>query len=197
MSHMSSLADHGPRSRAPGKVVESAAREPAGSGSDISEPSLSELTEALTKRVDEEGAVPVGIAERLKEEEGWAGRLLEVLGVVTQDSQTMGYLAGGRRPDEVATWLSAWVESPLSLEEIRLVVAAGGWDPEPFVVLARAGLLGTLLRRADGSPRRIRGELAGGWVSDQLALDADADILQRVRQVLESDEGSPGSPGGT
>jgi hypothetical protein len=64
------------------------------------------------------------------------------------------------------TWLTMWVDSPLTLDEIRLIIAFGAWDPEPFVVPARAGVLEAILTSADGSPRRIRGELAGGWVSD-------------------------------
>jgi hypothetical protein len=60
------------------------------------------------------------------------------------------------------TWLTMWVDSALTLDEIRQVVAFGGWDPEPFVVLARAGVLEAILRSADGSPRHIRGVLVEG-----------------------------------
>jgi len=167
---------------------------PAVSEPAISEPSLAELAEALSAKVDQKGAVPAGVAERLMNEKRWGGRLLQLLEVITNDSQTMGYLAGGQRADEVTSCLSAWAESPLSLEEIRLVVASGGWDPEPFVALARAGLLEALLRSTDGSPRRIRGELAGGWVSDELALASDADVLERVRQLLDEEHASSNQP---
>ncbi|MHB1511381.1 MAG: hypothetical protein ACYCST_17615 [Acidimicrobiales bacterium] len=148
-------------------------------------PSLSDLTEALRQRAGADGTVPAGIAAALIEEIGWSGRIIDVLGVLTDDVEKMGYLAGGRRPDEVVTWLSLWAESPLSLEEIRLIVTAGGWDPEPFVVLSRAGLLKAILEAGDGSIRRIRGELAGGWVSDQLALADDTAILRAVKEVLD------------
>jgi len=150
-------------------------------------PTPAELAEALASRTSPSGAVPAGIARQLEEEKGWGGRVLEVLEVLTGDVRTMGYLAGGRRPDEVETWLAVWVESPLSLEEIRMVVPAGGWDPEPFAVIAKAGLLGPLLYRADGTPRRIRGELAGAWVSDQLALASDAEVLRQVSEVIAKD----------
>jgi hypothetical protein len=186
--------DSGPRSseEVPLPVVQ----ETSASGPGISEPSLLELAEALQSLVDGESAMPPGVAEQLMNERAWGGRLLEVLSVLTEDCRTMGYLAGGHFPGEVMTSLSIWAESPLSLEEIRSVVPSGGWDPEPFVVLARAGLLDALFRRADGSPRRIRGELAGAWVSDELALADDADILERVRRVLDDDQAPPGSSTG-
>lgn len=155
----------------------------------MEEPSLPEISEALKRTATQDGEVPVGAGRRLAEEEGWRGRLVDVLVLITDDATTMGYLAGGRRPEEVALSLSLWVQSPLSLDDIRLVVASGGWDPEPFVVLASVGLLEAVLRRPDGSPRRVRGELAGGWVSDQLALADDSEILREVRKILENDAG--------
>lgn len=66
-------------------------------------------------------------------------------------------------------------------------VGAAGWDPEPFVAVVRAGLLDSLLRLPDGSPRRVRGELAGGWLSDQFALAEDAEVLRAVRRLVEED----------
>lgn len=152
-----------------------------------SKPSLADITEVLRGLAAQDGAVPAGVAEQVRSRTGWHGRLVDVLAVLTDDVEAMGYLAGGRRPDEVATSLSLWAESPLSLEEIRLIVAAGGWDPEPFVVLERAGLLEAILLTGDGSVRRIRGELAGGWVSDQLALAEDAEIVRAVREVIGED----------
>lgn len=148
---------------------------------------MDQLAQALEERVGRDGAVPAGVAALLHRERGWRGRLMEVLEVLTEDTQTMAYLAGGRRPDEVMTWLAPWVECPLSLDQIRLVVSLRGWDPEPFVVLARAGLLETVLLTSDGLPRKIRGELAGGWVSDELALADDEEVLRQVRQVLENE----------
>lgn len=149
------------------------------------EPGPSQLAAALVSHVGRDGAVPSGVVRELVEQEGWSGRLVEILSVLTEDSETMGYLAGGRRPDEVATWLSVWAESPLTVEQIRLVVVSGGWEPDSFVELARAGLLERVLRRDDGSPRRIRGELAGGWESDELALASEGDVLSAARRVLE------------
>jgi alcohol dehydrogenase len=157
----------------------------------VVEPTLEELTEALECSLDAEGAVPAGVARQLRRDNGWGGRLIDVLEVITESPETMGYLAGGRRPDEVVTWLAPWAESTLSIEEIRLVVASGGWDPEPFAVLARAGLLERFLLQPDGSPRRIRGELAGGWASDQLALASDDEVLRQVREVLDADAAPP------
>ena len=154
------------------------------------EPSLSDLTEALASRVDFEGAVTPGIVGALRGEMGWEGRLLDILEVLTKDVETMGYLAGGRHPDEVVTWLSVWVGSDLSIDEIRLVVSSGGWDPDPFVVLAREGLLTPLLTRTDGSCRHIRGERAGGWVSDEMAMASDAEVIAVARAVLAEDEAS-------
>ena len=149
------------------------------------EPTLAEVAEALALLAGEEGAVPAGAARRIAAERGWHGRLIDVLDVLTEDADHMAYLAGGRRPDEVASWLSLWAQSSLSLDEIRLVVADRGWDPEPFVVLARAGLLERTLLRPDGSPRIIRGELAGGWISDELALADDREIVRRALAVIE------------
>jgi hypothetical protein len=164
-------------------VTPIAAGEP-GARLSLTEPSPPELADALSFAVGADGAVPAGVTGQLRRDHGWGGRLVDVLEVITENPETMGYLAGGRRPDEVATWLSLWASSPLSLEEIRLVVSCGGWDPEPFVPLARAGLLEKFLRLPDGSPRRIRGELAGGWASDELALAGDEEVLRRVTEII-------------
>ena len=154
------------------------------------EPGPEELTEALAELAgDARGAVPAGAAELVARRYGWHGRLVEVLGVVTEDAERMGYLAGGRRPDEVMTWTRMWAASPLTVSQIRTVTTAGGWDPEPFVAIARAGLLERLLTRPDGTPRRVRGELAGAWVSDELSLADDHEVLDAVRHELRSDDG--------
>jgi hypothetical protein len=157
----------------------------------MSEPSAEEIAEALATVVDERGLVPPGVVGPLARARGWSGRLIDVLHVVTDDAETMGYLAGGRRPDEVMTWARIWAESPLSLGEIRMIVSSAGWDPEPFVVLSRAGLLEAVLRCDDGSPRRIDGELAGGWVSDQLAEADEAQVVARVEAVLAASQAPP------
>ena len=156
-------------------------------GSDRSQqPGSAELAEAIAAHVNPDGSVPSGVARTLAEEKGWSGRVIDVLQLLTNNTETMGYLAGGRKPDEVATWLAIWVDSPLSLQQIELVTTARGWDPDPFVVLARAGLLQRLLVAPDGTLRRIDGELAGGWVSDELALASDEEILRRVRAVIDA-----------
>ena len=159
-------------------------------------PSPEELARALTELVGADGVVPAGVAGALRAARGWTGRVVDVLEVLTEDVERMGYLAGGRRPDEVATWVGLWADSALTLEQIRLVVAAGGWDPDPFVVLARAGLLEAALEQPDGSLRRVRGELAGGYVSDELALADDAEILRVVRAVIAAAEEATGDAAG-
>jgi len=190
---MGAPVDRGPDSK-PGEEVPGPSPAAAASGSGqpgvppgVVEPSLADLTQALGCAADAEGVVPAGVASQLRHNYGWGGRLVDVLEVMTENVDTMGYLAGGRRADEVVTWLAPWAESPLTLEEIRLVVANGGWDPEPFAVLARAGLLEAFLLRPDGSPRRIQGELAGGWASDELALADDEEVLRRARQAIDDD----------
>jgi len=50
-------------------------------------------------------------------------------------------------------------------------------------VLARRGLLSAALNGSDGAVRRIDGELAGGWISDQFAAAADEDLLGWARQL--------------
>jgi hypothetical protein len=150
-----------------------------------SEPALEELLKALQDHVDRDGGVFPGISKRLATEHCWTGRLMDVLAVLTETRERIGYVSGGRRPDEVETWLAVWAASPLSVDEIRLIVESGGWDPDPFVVLAREGLLETILRAPDGSVRRVRGELVGGWVSDEFALAEDEEILRQARKILE------------
>lgn len=178
---MGTEADHDRASGAPRQ------RRPSPAGE---RPTLADVTDELERHADAAGGVQAGVAAQLVAERHWTGRLVDVLAVLTEDPERMGYLAGGRHPEEVATWLALWAESPLSLEEIRLIVASGGWDPEPFVVLAKAGLLEPLLRLSDGTARRVRGELAGGWVSDQFALASDAEVLEAVSRLLEEEAGS-------
>lgn len=152
-----------------------------------SEPTLSELAEALAGRVADDGAVPPGAGAALAAERRWRGRLVDVLAVLTEDATRMGYLAGGRKPAEVMTWLPLWAGSPFTVDQIRTIVASAGWDPEPFAVVVRHGLLDRFVRRPDGSPRRVRGELAGGWLSDRFAQADDEEILREVRRILDDD----------
>jgi len=149
------------------------------------EPTMAEVAEMLARHADWEASVHSSVIVALIREHGWVGRVADVLAIVGEEEGRMAYLAGSRRAGAIVTWLSQWVDSPLSIGEIRLVLASGGWDPDPFVVLARAGLLGQFLRLADGSPRRVRGVLAGGWLSDKFALADEPEIVSAVRDVLE------------
>ncbi len=152
------------------------------------EPTLDELAAALSASVGADGALPGGVGERLALEHRWWGRTVEVLAILTEDPERLGYLVGGTRPDEVIAWLPSWVATPLTLEEIREVVLAGGWDPEPFVTIAAHGLLDALLRRPDGSLRRVRGERAGAWLSDRFALaESEDEVVAAVRELLAED----------
>jgi hypothetical protein len=166
--------------------------DPDGEGGDLpaegGEPSLPELSDALAEHLNRDGAVTPGAVRRLVAERHWSGRTVDVLGIVAENSERMGFMAGGRRPDEVATWVAIWADCPLSLDEIRLVASAGGWDPEPFAVLAREGLLESFLRGPDGSTRRVRGELAGTWASDELALSDDDEVVEVARQIIAGAE---------
>lgn len=152
------------------------------------EPTLDELSDALERHVAKNGTLRPGVAKEIANERGWGGRLMDVLAVLTEDTTRMGYLAGGRKPEEVMTWLPPWVDSPFSVDQIRTIASSAGWDPEPFVVVVEHGLLDRLVRRPDGSERRVRGELAGGWLSDNFALASDEDILRAVREVIGEDE---------
>jgi hypothetical protein len=152
-----------------------------------SQPTLEQLAAELARHVEPNGAVRPGAAGELAAEKGWHGRLMDVLGVLTEDTARMGYLAGGRKPHEVMTWLPLWADTSFSLEQIRTIVSSGGWDPEPFDVVVRNGLLERLVYRPDGTLRRVRGELAGAWLSDEFALEADEEILRAVRALVEKD----------
>ena len=152
-----------------------------------SQPTLEELAYALAHHLAANGAVRAGVAAELAAETGWHGRLMDVLGVLTEDTARMGYLAGGRKPEEVMTWLPLWADSPFSIEQIRTIVTSAGWDPEPFGVVVRNGLLERLVYRHDGSLRRVRGELAGAWLSDEFALADDEEILRAVHELIDED----------
>lgn len=149
-----------------------------------SEPTADELVAALGSVLDAEGLVPAGVVGPLARARRWSGRMVDVLHVLTDDAETMGYLAGGRRPGEVVTWAQMWADTPLGLAQIRAIVSSGGWDPEPFVAVSRAGLLGALLHHEDGTPRRVDGELAGTWVSDRFALADEAETVAAVEALL-------------
>ncbi|MDA8298371.1 MAG: hypothetical protein M0004_17640 [Actinomycetota bacterium] len=150
------------------------------------EPSLEHVTRALADHVGEGGEVRPGVTASLVSACHWRGRPIEVLGLLTESSERIAYLAGGFKLEEVARALSLWASSPLSLEEMRTVIESGGWDPEPFAAVASAGLLRQLAYRSDGSLRRVRGELAGAWLSDQFPAASDEEITRAVRNVIAS-----------
>lgn len=177
----------GPRAPVEGTPVEQATGTEH-TDAEQTEPSLEEVAAALEQHVTADGSVGPGVVAELSAKRGWSGRVIEVLAILNEDTARMGYLAGGSKPDEVMASLNLWASSPLSIEEIRTVVASGGWEPEPFVVVARNGLLESFVHRPDGSMRRIRGELAGAWLSDQCALAEDDEILREVRRIVEGDE---------
>jgi hypothetical protein len=120
----------------------------------------------------------------IQAESHWSGRLWEVAGAVMVDQETMRFLAGGNRPDEVAACAARWAESELSVNDIRMVVACGGYDPEPFEALDRAGILRTALYVAEDTPRMVKGERAGVWISDELALLTDEEVVERIGAVM-------------
>ncbi len=151
------------------------------------EPTLSDIAGALARHTNPDGTVPAGVTADIVAETGWRGRLMDVLTVLAAHTERMGYLAGGRRPAEVAEWLAIWADSSLTVEQIRLATEAGGWDPDPFVTLAGAGLLERFLRLPDGSVRRVKGALAGGWLSDELAMADDEEVLSAVEAILAED----------
>lgn len=150
-----------------------------------SAPTLEDIADALGGHVARNGMLRSGVARVIAAEEDWHGRVTDVLDILTEDTARMGYLTGGHKPEEVMTWLSVWVDSPFSLAEIRTIVESAGWDPDPFAVVVEHGLLERLVHHSDGSLRRIRGELAGAWLSDNFALADDEQILRAVRRVLD------------
>lgn len=161
------------------------------------EPTLDDISRALSEHVDRMGVVPAGVARRVAIDNDWTGRLAEVLSVLDESDDKLAYLAGGRRPDEVTTWLSIWAESPLTVEQIRLVTSAGGWDPDPFVVLADAGLLEAFLCDPGGEVRRVHGQRAGAWLSDELALADEDQVLDAARTLLSEPPDGSLSPAAT
>ncbi|HLI43030.1 MAG TPA: hypothetical protein VKU92_00995 [Acidimicrobiales bacterium] len=155
------------------------------------DPTLNELTAALATRVGEAGVLEAADVRALVSAPRWGSRLADLAQLVAGDDERLGYLAGGHRPEEVARCLLGWLETPLTLSQIQQIIECGGWDPDPFTALAEAGLLDRVLRGPDGNARRIRGELAGGWVSDNLALADGSEIVARALAVVD-DEAGPG-----
>jgi len=134
------------------------------------------LNEALQRHADGRGVVPTDIVERLRREGPWDGRRWDVLQVVGDDGARLAYLAGGLLAAEVATCVELWSTSALTVDQIRAVVGAGGYDPDPFGVIAAEGLLDQVLAGDGGRPGHIGDELAGAWISDQLAASSDEEV---------------------
>lgn len=139
------------------------------------------------------GEVPEGITALIAEgrhwdlvarDEHWDGRLSRVLRVLAADTDTMRYVAGGSRPQEIVAAATLWSDSGLTLEDMRLVLGASGYDPDPFVTLAGSGLLHDALYCADGTHRRIGGEQSEAWISDQLNAATAAEIVEQTTKMI-------------
>jgi hypothetical protein len=142
-----------------------------------------QLRQELHRHAGFDGAVPRHIRDLMAADGPWDGRLWDILGVFTADRDRMAYLAGSLLPDEVATWVELWADADLSLPQVAVVLAGGVHVPDRFAALARLVLLSAALNGSDGTVRRIDGELAGGWISDQFAAAADEDLLSWARQL--------------
>lgn len=136
-----------------------------------------QLREELETQAGPDGALTAGVLGALVARGPWEGRVWEVFELCARDWERLSYLAGGVLPAEVATWVGFWVDADLTLEQIGRVIAAGGYDPEPFSVLARHGRLDVALGDGSGAVRRVDGELAGAWISDQFADAGDREVL--------------------
>lgn len=156
----------------------------------MSEMTVEELQAALARRASAQGEVFPSAVGLIDAECHPAGRVWEVARVVMAEQEQMRYLAGGNHPDEVAEAVARWAESKLSLEQIKMVIEAGGYDPDPFEPLTRAGQLEQILRDGNAT-RMIQGERAGSWISDEMALAAESEI---VAKVLEAINAAPPSP---
>lgn len=142
-----------------------------------------QLRRELHRHVGFDGAVPAHIGELLAADGPWDGRLWEVFEVFAADRERMAYLAGGLLPDEVATWVELWADTELGVDQITRIIEAGGYAPDPFVALARHGLLDPVLETGDGKIRHVEGEPVGAWVSDQFGASGDDDLVRWARQV--------------
>ena len=150
---------------------------------EVAEPTEGQLEAALARHTSAAGEVFPSALGLIAAEEHWSGRLWEVLRLLAADMDTMRYAAGGDRPGEIAECAARWTESGLALEDIALVLGSGGYDPDPFVALSKAGILRTALRDENGATRRIDGERAGAWISDQLALASPEETVARIQRI--------------
>ncbi|HUJ64649.1 MAG TPA: hypothetical protein VLX59_03860 [Acidimicrobiales bacterium] len=149
----------------------------------MSEMTVEDLQAALARYASARGEVFPSALGLIDAECHPTGRVWEVAGLLMTDQEEMRYLSGGNRPDEVADTVGRWAESKLSLEQIKTVIEAGGYDPDPFEPLAVAGHLRQVLYDGDAT-RIIQGERAGMWISDQMALTADSDVVAKVLEAI-------------
>lgn len=147
--------------------------------------SAENLEAALRRHASGTGEVYPSALALIEAEEHWTGRLWDVARLVMADQELMRYVVGGNRPGVVAGCIGRWSESDLDLEQIRMILAGGGYDPDPFLPLARAGLLDAALHESDGTPRLIHGERAGAWISDTFALSAPQDVVKHVSSAID------------
>jgi hypothetical protein len=154
---------------------------------DMAELSVENLETALRRHASGSGEVYPSALRLIDAEEHWAGRLWDVAQLVLADQELMRYVVGGNRPEVVADCIGRWSESDLDLDEIQMILAGGGYDPDPFVPLSRAGLLDSALHLGDGRPRLIHGERAGAWISDTFALSAPQDVVLNVQRAIGGD----------
>jgi hypothetical protein len=150
----------------------------------VAEPTVEQFQAALARHASGTGGIFPSCLELIDAEEHWSGRLWEVARLVMTDQETMRYLAAGNRADEVASCAARWSESALRLDEIKMILSSGGYDPEPFEALARAGLLYPALHVEDGGPRIIHGEKAGAWISDTFALSSQEEVVTGVERAI-------------
>jgi len=150
----------------------------------MSEMTVAEFQAALTRRASAHGEVFPSALGLIDAECHPTGRIWEVARLLMADQEQMRYLSGGNRPDEVADTVGRWAESKLSLEQIKTIIEAGGYDPDPFEPLATAGHLRQALYDGDAT-RIIQGERAGSWISDQMALAADSEIVTKVLEAID------------
>ncbi|MCK4177150.1 hypothetical protein [Aciditerrimonas ferrireducens] len=149
------------------------------------EMTLEDLRQGLRAHAGFDGTVPAQVLALLGAQGPWSGRVWDVLQIVAEDHDRMAFLAGGLRPDEVADCVARWVESPLGVPEIRAVIDAGSYDPDPFGVLAAHGLLAQVLTDEQGQVRHLGGEPVGRWVSDQFADAPDEAVLAWAQGFLQ------------
>jgi len=156
----------------------------------VAEPTVEQLEAALARHSSGAGEVFPSALALIDLEEHWSGRLWDVLRLVAVDLDTLRYVTGGARPHQVVDAVARWAEADLDLDEIGLILRSGGYDPDPFVALARAGLLNVALCNDDGTTRLIDQERAAAWISDQLALALPEEAVERIRSIVKDFPGA-------